>query len=276
MKNGWWHRIKEYVSHLDEGYADGETTKPPQKWNDLLIRLAREIEQVMRAEMFEPPGEPTYIPPEYIVFLSPVDDAALQGDKRIGFLKGLRNITAERARQIVDTGRTQTDKICVEFRVDSSLAEGQFYVKASWDVQSDPTIIQMPTSRPTLAPPDDETSVGIEEEATEVRRRPLYYLEVSCPNYSQPTSRPVFKPEVRIGRGGQTVPVDILLAEDREISRLHAILQKSAAGYEIVMRGRNPMFVNEVELQPGESAIVNPGEPIRMGTYTLRIIPDDS
>jgi hypothetical protein len=276
MASQWWQKLKDYVSQLDEGYAEGEGRKPTQKWNDLLIQIAREIEQVMLAEMFEPPGEPTYIPPEYIVFLSPVDDAALQGDKRVGFLRGLRNITAERAKAMVGTGKTQTDKICVEFRVDGSLEEGKFYVKASWDVQPEPTTVRREPRPPEAEDRDEVTQVVADEEMTEVRRRPLFRLELWREGIAEPIVHPIFKSEVRLGRGGKRVPVDVVLPDDREISRLHAILRQTATGYDITMEGKNPMFVAGHELAPGGSATAQPGDPIKIGIYTLRVVPDDS
>lgn len=276
MTSQWWKKLKDYVSQLDEGYTESEAPKPTQKWNDLLIHIARQIEQVMLAEMFEPPGEPTYIPPEYIVFLSPVDDAALQGDKRVGFLRGLRNITAERAKQIVGTGKTQTDKICVEFRVDSSLEEGKFYVKASWDVQPEPTAVRREPRPPAVEEVDEATHVLADDELTEVRRRPLFRLEVRREGGSQPVTHHIFKSVVRIGRGGKSVPVDVRLPDDREISRLHAVLRQTAQGYDVKMEGKNPMFVAGHELAPGGSATAQPGDPIKIGVYTLRVVPDDS
>jgi len=183
MSAEWWKKIKDFVEQLDEEFAaaDQSAEKRPQKWNDFLIQIAREIEQVMLAEMLQPPGEPTYIPPEYIVFISPVDDAGLQGDKRVGFLRGLRNITAQRAKEIVGAGKTQTDKIFVEFRVDGNLAEGQFYVKPSWDVEHEPTrvVAQKPSGVPPEPAEDEDTRVLAEDEETEVCTQPLFCIRVA-------------------------------------------------------------------------------------------------
>lgn len=275
MTSRWWKKLKDYVHQLDEGYVEDQRPKPTQRWNDLLIHIAREIERVMLAEMFEPPGEPTYIPPEYIVFLSPADEAALQGDRRIGFLRGLRNLTAERARQLVGTGKTQTDTIRVEFRVDSSLEEGKFYVKASWDVQPEPTTVRRPSRPSEGEEPEEATQVQSEDEMTQVRRRPLFRLEVRREGGSPPVTHPIFTPEIRLGRGGRSVPVDVPLPDDREISRLHAVLRQTDQGYHIRMEGKNPMFVAGQELRMGQSVAVQPGELIRIGIYTLRIVPDD-
>jgi hypothetical protein len=49
----------------------------------------------MQREMFTPPGGPTYIPREYIVFLSNDDDKEWQGDKRRGLEQGLFHVLSE-------------------------------------------------------------------------------------------------------------------------------------------------------------------------------------
>ena len=65
----------------DDPLADvDEQARPRRVWEDFLVRVAREVEAVMQREMFTPPGGPTYIPPEYIVYLSNEDDRDWQGD----------------------------------------------------------------------------------------------------------------------------------------------------------------------------------------------------
>lgn len=273
MSSEWWKRLRGFFSQLDEDFAEGPDRRPAQKWNDLLVRIAREIERVMMAEMLEPPGEPVYIPPEYIVFLGPADDAGLQGDRRVGFLRGLRNITAERAQHIVGSGQAQTDKVSVELRVDSSLEENQFYVKASWDVEQDQTTILAEPPRLGVESEDEATHVVFDDEATVVHRDPLFCLEVWPEDSSTPHLHRLFKDEVRIGRGGRNVPVDVPLSADRQVSRLHAILRKTTEGFEICMRGKNPMLVAGREVGPNETVTVRPGEKIEIGMYSLRVIP---
>lgn len=271
MSSEWWKKLKRAFSQLDEEYSQGQQHKPAQKWNDLLIRIAREIERVMLAEMLEPPGEPVYIPPEYLVFLSPADDAALQGDRRLGFLRGLRNITAERSHRVVGSGKAQVDQVSVELRVDSSLEEDHFFVRASWDVAQDQTTILAEPPRLGFDSDDESTHLLIDDEATVVRRDPLFYILVRSENSSRPHLQKIFKPQVRIGRGGKRVPVDVALPEDRQVSRLHAILRQKPDGFEITMKGKNPMLVGERRVQPGETVSVGPGESIRIGVYTLRL-----
>ena len=71
-------------------WLDGEDAvslapeSPParREWEEFLVSVAREVETAMQKEMFTPPGGPTYIPREYMVFLSKEDDSQWQGDKR--------------------------------------------------------------------------------------------------------------------------------------------------------------------------------------------------
>ena len=74
--------LSEFKKWLDGEEAQAiESQSPPvrREWEEFLISLAREVESAMQREMFKPPGGPTYIPPEYLVFLSRDDDAQWQG-----------------------------------------------------------------------------------------------------------------------------------------------------------------------------------------------------
>ncbi len=85
--------------------AAGEHAKPRRVWEEFLVKIAREVEAAMQREMFTPPGGPTYIPREYIVYLSSEDDKDWQGDKRRGLEQGLFHVLSERAREL--SGSTQ-------------------------------------------------------------------------------------------------------------------------------------------------------------------------
>ena len=51
------------------------------EWDEFFVKVAREVEAVMKREMFTPPGGATYLPGEYIIYLSKEDDALWQGRK---------------------------------------------------------------------------------------------------------------------------------------------------------------------------------------------------
>src|SRR5260370_6079596 len=121
-------------------WIDGETTddlleevdesaKPRRVWEEFLVKIAREVEACMQQEMFTPPGGPTYIPREYIVFLSPADDADWQGEKREGLQRGLFHVLSERAHELVGAKAFQTRTFTVELRVDAVLEGGHLSVQ---------------------------------------------------------------------------------------------------------------------------------------------------
>jgi len=87
--------------------AADEHAKPRRVWEEFLVKIAREVEAAMQREMFTPPGGPTYIPREYIVYLSADDDKDWQGDKRRGLEQGLFHVLSERARELSGTTNTQ-------------------------------------------------------------------------------------------------------------------------------------------------------------------------
>src|SRR5438034_1721362 len=125
-------------------WVDGETAddlleaaddhaRPRRVWEEFLVKIAREVEACMQREMFTPPGGPTYIPREYIVYLSNDDDKEWQGDKRRGLEQGLFHVLSERARELAGTVQLQTKSFAIELRVDGTLNKGEFRVQPVWD-----------------------------------------------------------------------------------------------------------------------------------------------
>jgi hypothetical protein len=113
--------------------AADEHAKPRRIWEEFLVKIAREVEAAMQREMFTPPGGPTYIPREYIVYLSADDDKEWQGDKRRGLEQGLFHVLSERARELSGTTQLAVKSFAVELRVDGTLNKGEFRVQAVWD-----------------------------------------------------------------------------------------------------------------------------------------------
>ena len=113
--------------------AADEAARPRRIWEEFLVRIAREVEAVMQREMFTPPGGPTYIPREYIVYLSAEDDKDWQGDKRRGLEQGLFHVLSERARELSGSTQLAAKSFAVELRVDGTLNKGEFRVQAVWD-----------------------------------------------------------------------------------------------------------------------------------------------
>src|SRR6266568_9675612 len=146
-------------------WVDGETaddlleeaeehSHPRRMWEEFLVKIAREVEACMQREMFTPPGGPTYIPREYIVYLSSDDDKDWQGDKRRGLEQGLFHVLSERARELSGSTQLAAKSFAVELRVDGTLNKGEFRVQAVWDEsESGHTMVTIrPASAPSAAP----------------------------------------------------------------------------------------------------------------------------
>src|SRR5206468_2074681 len=123
-----------------------EQARPRRVWEEFLVKVAREVEAVMQREMFTPPGGPTFIPREYIVYLSNDDDREWQGEKRRGLEQGLFHVLSERARELSGQTQLATKSFAVELRVDGTLNKGEFRVQPVWDeTESGHTMV---TARP--------------------------------------------------------------------------------------------------------------------------------
>ncbi|MCA1817499.1 MAG: FHA domain-containing protein [Acidobacteria bacterium] len=261
-----------------------EQARPRRVWEEFLVKIAREIETVMQREMFTPPGGPTYIPPEYVVYLSTDDDKDWQGEKRRGLEQGLFHVLSERARELSGSTQLATKQFAVELRVDGTLNKGEFRVQPVWDAtESGHTMV---TTRPEVgavttpdlalqgagAAGDDDEG---ESDVTRVRARPetLYSVEVWRGGARQSVV-PITKNEITIGRGSKTVSVDLPIKGDPEVSRVHAALARDGGGkYWLTAKGRNPTTVAGRELPREEAVEVAPDDKIEICSFTLRIQP---
>jgi hypothetical protein len=285
-------------------WIDGETTDdileevdsqahPRRAAEEFLVKIAREVEAVMQREMFTPPGGPTYIPREYIVYLSNDDDRDWQGDKRRGLEQGLFHVLSERARELAGSVNLQTKSFAIELRVDGTLNQGEFRVQPVWDeTEAGHTMVTVrpatvggvattATAAPSTpsAPPDGEgdTSAGETEgsDITVVRPRvvELYSIELWREGVRQ-TVVPITKPEITIGRGSKSVEVDLPLKGDPEISRVHCTLTLDDQGrFWLTPKGRNPTLVSGREVPREQRTVVQPDEKIAICSFTLRIQP---
>jgi hypothetical protein len=271
--------LKEFRRWLDGEDAISLTPTEAQQqlsaWDEFFVKIAREVETVMKREMFTPPGGPTYLPGEYIIYLSKEDDAVWQGRKREGLEEGLRHGLSERARELVGGKTLKSDKVALSLGIDGTLEKGQVRVQPVWDDDSPKTQVTVRKRKPAFSPVEDiiagETDAS-EGDMTLVRtRKPLvkivYWKEGEDEqNFNSQKSK------IEIGRGSKDFFVDLRLDGDQEVSRKHAILTRSEDGvFRLECVGRNSIEAEGLEIQPGESAEVKAGQKIKIGVYELRI-----
>jgi hypothetical protein len=260
--------------------AADEHAKPRRVWEEFLVKIAREVEAAMQREMFTPPGGPTYIPREYIVYLSADDDKDWQGDKRRGLEQGLFHVLSERARELSGSTQLAVKSFAVELRVDGTLEKGQFRVQPVWDeTETGHTMVtaRQDPSRSDFNPNETirETADSVENEQTVVRPKaaPLYSIEVWRDGVREAVV-PVMKSEITIGRGSRSVSVDLPIKGDPEVSRVHALLSRDNEGrFWLVPKGRNATMVGGRELTREEATEVTPDQKIGICNFVLRIQP---
>jgi hypothetical protein len=264
--------------------AADEHAKPRRVWEEFLVKIAREVEAAMQREMFTPPGGPTYIPREYIVYLSADDDKEWQGDKRRGLEQGLFHVLSERARELSGSTQLAVKSFAVELRVDGTLNKGEFRVQAVWDETEAGHTMVTPRVDQSKLPPNfnpNETVREIaisdtnENEQTVVRTKaaPLYSVEI-WRNGVREAVVPIMKHEISIGRGSRTVSVDLPIKGDPEVSRTHAVLSRDNEGrFWLTAKGRNPTTVDGREITREEPTEIAADQKIAICNFVIRIQP---
>jgi hypothetical protein len=271
--------VKKWLDGEDAIAQTPEQQQQLSEWDEFFVRIAREVETVMKKEMFTPPGGQTYLPGEYIIYLSKDDDSMWQGRKREGLEEGLAISLSQRAKELVGGKSLKTDKIALSLSIDGSLNKGQVRVQAVWDDNSPRTEVtarkRKPKPEPEMqldaTPGNTEPLYPEDGEKTIIRPRvPLFII-----NFIRQGGEPeVFKSskaKIELGRGSKDFPVDVKLDGDQEISRKHAILTKQESAFKLECVWRNAIEVDGREIQPGESAEVAPGQTIKIGIYELKI-----
>jgi len=291
---------------LEEAARDAQV-KPRSQAEEFIVKIAKAVEEVMQREIVPLPQGTTIIPTEYTIFLSEEDDKEWQGVKRRGLEQGLYHILAERAKEIASGKRKlETQSFAVELRVDGTLEKGVVRVSHSWeDSSSNKTnVLTRPKNVPepkseVLTPPSPNfvTNKAINaaqsassftqpsvshlptdnlEVMTHVQKRQspeLYRLEIWRDGVRQSVV-PVSQNEISLGRGSKSQPVDVVLADDPEISRRHLTLRRDEHGnFSLLNEGRNPAMINNHELSIGQTVSITPGVSIAVCSYLLRIQP---
>ncbi len=143
----------ESAERVLEDAARDAQVKPRSKAEEFIVKIAREVESVMQAEMVPLPQGTTIIPSEYTIFLSEQDDKEWRGDKRRGLEQGLYHILAERAKEIAGRKKLETKSFVIELRVDGTLEAGDVRVQHSWeDSAGNKTgVLSRPKSLPLIA-----------------------------------------------------------------------------------------------------------------------------
>lgn len=138
---------------LEEAARDAQV-KPRSKAEEFIVKIAREVESVMQAEMVPLPQGTTIIPSEYAIFLSDSDDKEWQGVKRRGLEQGLYHILAERAKEIAGKKKLETKSFVIELRVDGTLEKGELRVQHSWEDSNAGKTGVLPRLKPPKAEPE--------------------------------------------------------------------------------------------------------------------------
>ena len=177
----------------------------------------------MQREMFTPPGGPTYIPPEYVVYLSNDDDRDWQGEKRRGLDRDSSTSSpSARANRGRDAARDQAvrrraarGRHAQQGRVPCPARLGRDRVRANTMVTSRPTPPEVRRGDDASAPAVLDLDGGDGERARsrgDARARAAAgtllgrnlargrQARRSCPSRKQ---------KITIGRGSKSIEVDL-------------------------------------------------------------------
>ncbi len=237
---------------LEEAARDAQV-KPRSKAEEFIVKIAREVESVMQAELVPLPQGTTIIPSEYTIFLSSDDDKEWQGVKRRGLEQGLYHILAERAKEIAGKKKLETRSFVIELRVDGTLEKGDVRVQHSWEDSTGSKTGVLPRMKPAAPQPEPPPA-----SATAAPTSPNFKPRLpNSPDYVPPT-RPVVPHTLPQVNAEQAVPsTDPAIGEGEEMTNVRPRVNELYR-LEIWLNGVRqnvvPIYQNEIVVGRGSKS----------------------
>jgi hypothetical protein len=246
----FFEKLRKWIDGEEEIDEQGQV-KPRSKWDDFLVAIAREVETVMQREMFTPPGGPTYVPREYLVFLNPEDDGEWQGEKREGLQRGLHYVLSERAKVLSGENDFQTKTLAIELKVDAGLERNRFRVQPVWDAETEKTFVEPRKNRK----PAKQESTPIVEGLNQDKEKPGSGDTVKIENRSTRKTDD-FDEEATIVKPREAeADLDATLVRPRKPAtpRFSLLVRRNVVGGENATTVERPFYKDEITIGRGSS-----------------------
>ncbi|HMS39808.1 MAG TPA: DUF3662 domain-containing protein [Pyrinomonadaceae bacterium] len=231
-------------------------------------KIMSALEDEMINQKFGFQNHKIYLPTKYSIQISPEDSREFVGKKREILVQELNRFVERCLRMLsVETN----NNIFVQLFSCAELEKDEIKINHQWEESYEPNIrfnSKTDFTEDTIIAPafweDEETVVS-------KRLKQLYCVNILHRGVWQ-NSFPVFQPEISIGRGSPSFPVDLKLNDDLEISRQHAILTyQSGDSFSLSVVGQNPVKIGENFISAGQTANLNWEDHFQIGNYVLNV-----
>ncbi len=251
----------------DEKYVP-RTFRNKSRSDEFAEKIMSALEDEMVNQKFGFQSDKIYLPTKYSIRISCEDSREFVGRKR-EVLVGELNRFVERCLRMlsIETNRN----IFVELFSSAELEKGEININHKWEESYQPKISF--NSKTDFAEDTIVAPAFWEDEETVVSKRlkQLYCVNILHRGVWQ-NSFPVFQPEITIGRGSSSFPVDLKLKNDLEISRQHAILAYQPDDLlSLSIVGQNPVKIGENFVSAGQTANLNWEDNFQIGNYVLNV-----
>ena len=271
------------ILHKCQAWVDDEKYVPKKfrakSWSDEFAeKIMRELDDEMIKQKFGRHNDKIYLPTRYSVQISQEDSSEFVGRKRELLVELLNKFVGNCLRLLsIETNVSDF----VQLYASAELQSGEIKVAHYWEESYSPLIwfnqnaqTQNVSEDTIIAPAfwknDFEKFDNDYETVVNKNLKRLFCLDISQNGISR--SLPIFQTEIIIGRGSSSLPVDVILNDDLEISRHHAVLDYQTNDlFSLFVVGQNPALVDGNFIFPGQMATLNWDENFQIGSYELKM-----
>ncbi len=296
----FWNAIEKTRTWVDQEPPDAleqlrQNTVQRHKTEEFLIVIAKEIDAVLREQMFRKPGGAVYFPGEIVVYLSEDDDSQWRGARRAAFEEALQQVTMDVAKDLAVDAPLSVNSIKIDLKTDATLNKNQVYARGIWEEETDtnvsfekfakaktpvPEIIEeKPLEIHPIFDSSEDTEFAAEDtefyqenEDTDFQRA-IEPFKIEVWRDGKKESSQTFKQRrIVIGRDSQQGKVDVHLGDSQKISRTHAVLEIDEDGkFRLTSESKNPTRLAGKSLNQGETEQVKFNQTIQILDFTLKL-----
>ena len=237
-----------------------------RKTKEFVGIIFRELGELLDEQVYEKKNGEIICPPKVKVFLSRIDDKEWRGAKRQALKEDLESICLEKVKELTVKTLPSNVFIEIDLKVDEQLGAGEIRAEHQWeDVDSkEETTKLLPLGKNDE---DKEKTIPFNNISSKA-----FFIEVwHGGEYQQKWE--FFQNEVVIGRNSERKgKVDLHLANDPRIARIHAILEIDDAGnFWITVKGDNETKVGNDIILPNRTVKVEENQEIKIIDFALKL-----
>lgn len=268
-------KYKYLESEISGGKKPNVTTT--RKADHLARLIFSKMSQLLDEQIYKKKNGEVVSPPFVTIFFSTIDEEDWRGAKRQALIEDLETLYVEKIKQISEGALSSAPiPIQIDLKVELGLKKGEIAAEHSWEEEPKETEVETIT----LVRAQEHTEIVDSNKNIEDIEKTLPVTSISDKKFTieiwldkkKQVGRKFFQGKISIGRTSESKgSVDLHLADDPRIARIHATLEMDKDGFFwLTAVGNNPTKVGGLVIPQNKTVQVQDGQDIEILNFILK------